>query len=110
MNILEIRNLHKSFGGHKVLGGMNMDVPEHSMNDDAIYKTVSAMLLIDTPEPCNPYNAQVINLTQRELYRLDDVTRQAVLARICGSARMASRAKKRFYEDLGIPLLNPSIL
>lgn len=31
MNILEIRNLQKSFGGHEVLCGMDMDVPEHSI-------------------------------------------------------------------------------
>ena len=31
MSILEIRNLRKNFGGHEILRGMSMDVPEHSI-------------------------------------------------------------------------------
>ena len=31
MGILEIRQLYKSFGCHKVLNGLDMDVPEHSI-------------------------------------------------------------------------------
>lgn len=31
MGILEIKQLHKSFGNHEVLNGLDMDVPEHSI-------------------------------------------------------------------------------
>ena len=31
MNILEIRQLHMSFGSNKVLNGLDMAVPEHSI-------------------------------------------------------------------------------
>lgn len=31
MGILEIKQLHKSFGSHNILNGLDMDVPEHSI-------------------------------------------------------------------------------
>lgn len=70
--------------------------------EDEVYEATALMLLVDSPEPDDPRGAEVINLSQRELYLFDDIARNMILDRIdtaCG--RTILDAVNRVVERLG---------
>lgn len=76
---------------HNVLFGHNIRriITPSSWPLDEVFKQVDCILLIGRPEPHNPYQAQVINITPRELALFDTITQNMVMARVSAAANKA---------------------